>query len=125
MVRESKVAPGINQAESILKQICDSNNINFDFLDAEVSTRFRQKIKSLMTPILNGFKKGGKQGQQIVDKLKDTVYKLKLGGLKRKLEHDLERETKRRKIAESEARINMKVAREYKRSAKKSLYYIP
>lgn len=104
LARESELPQGASQAQSVLKKICELHRINYDFLDSEVIDRLRQKIRNIMKPALKAIRSGGVQGQTFLEKLEKNKYQLKLGGLKRKLEHDLESERKRRKIAENETK---------------------
>ncbi len=120
MVRESKLPPGVGQAESVLKKLCELHSICFDFLDTEITHCLRQTIKRIMNPALKAIGSGGKQARKCIEKMENTVYALKLGGLKRKMEHELESERKRRKKAESDAKEIKQVAKAHKKSVKRA-----
>ncbi len=88
----------VETAQFVLEEICNKNNIDTNFVDKDTATSsLVSKIKYLFVKVKQLFKRGWSQGLKFLDKTKTTV---KLGGVKRKMQHDLESERKRRKLAE-------------------------
>ena len=110
LARESGKGTQQEQAESVIKVLFKDEGINEKYMDSNMVKRLRQKLSSIMTPGLKALNAGGKQGALYLNKLKQNVYCLKLGSVKRKMEHELESERKRRRLAEEEVKKQKKMA---------------
>ena len=110
LARESGKGTQQEQAESVIKVLSKDEGINEKYMDSNMVKRLRQKLSSIMTPGLKALNAGGKQGALYLNKLKQNVHHLKLGSVKRKMEHELESERKRRRLAEEEVKKQKKMA---------------
>ena len=103
-------------SQYVLDEICRKNNISIDFVDKEgASSSIGNKIKYLFVKVKQMFKRGGRQGLEL---LKNTKCTLKLGGVKRKMQHQLESEKKRRKLAEAQIKQACNENRKLKKEVK-------
>ena len=107
------------QAKSVLEAICEQHQINLAYVETDkVINNLRGKLYKLWTNTKVQLSKGGRQGLAVIEKLKSTTYKLNFAGYKRKVEHDLESEKKRRRIAEERATERKHLVKNFKKKAR-------
>ncbi len=90
-------------ADSVLSNILASNDISeADVKLPDLSAQILKYVGTMISKLKVETKRGGYYATKLVDKWKNCVFNLKLGGVKRKLEDELKREKKRRKHCENE-----------------------
>ena len=122
MVKDrSDITDSTEQATSILETLCNQNGVLQEHLDTpRIANNLRKSIGQIMTKAKKAIRRGGKQGKIMMEKMKAATYNLRLGGYKRKLEHKLESERKKRRVAEEENRERKKLVSTFRRKARDS-----
>lgn len=102
---------------SVIEHVLESHNdsISMKYVDKSVINRLRSTIREMLGKYTLSGRKGGRQQTNLLDKWTKSTYSLRLDGIKRKMEQDLEWEAKRRKIVENE----LTNAKNYERLLKK------
>ena len=111
-------------SNSILEDLCSQHSINIAYIDqVQATRRLKNKLSSLWTSVKRKICKGGRQGLEILNKMKSDMYKLNSGG-KRKIEHELESERKRRHIAEERAKERKNLVKNVKKKAREAYFLL-
>lgn len=102
---------------SVIEHVFESHNdsISMKYVDKSIINRLRSTIREMLGKYTLSGRKGGRQQTNLLDKWTKSTYSLRLDGIKRKMEQDLEWEAKRRKIVENE----LTNAKNYERLLKK------
>ncbi|KAJ8018209.1 hypothetical protein HOLleu_43931 [Holothuria leucospilota] len=90
--------------EQVLKAICDRKGVSYEFIGKERAlSSLHSKIKNMFVKLRNMSRKGGKSKKNLLERWESEDFELNLGSLKRKYEHEIEKQRKRRKISEEKA----------------------
>lgn len=82
-------------ATLVLEELCSQNGVNMKYVDIVPTVkRLKFKLVSLSKRLKAPGKQGGRQLADLKKILSEQKFKLKLGGMKRKIQHELESETK-------------------------------